>query len=112
MKRNQNFELVAGDTVNLNITVTDKAGSKNLASATIKWGMWDDVAQALILSKAIDDGITVTSPLAGQFTVTLSPGDTLTVSPGKYTHECEVTDAGGNVSTILIGAVTILQTRI
>lgn len=112
MKTKQNFEIVQGDTANLNITVTDKSGSKILSGSTIKWVLWDDIAQLALLTKVTGAGITITSPLAGQFTVALEPADTLTVPPGKYSHECEVTDASGNVSTVLVGAVTIQQSRI
>jgi hypothetical protein len=112
MKKAQNFEIVAGDTANLNVSVTDRSGSKDLTGATIKWALWDDITQTAVMTKTTADAITVISAIAGQFTVALVPADTIAVTPGKYSHQCEVTDGSGNVSTIFIGAVSVLQSQV
>jgi hypothetical protein len=112
MKKAQNFEMVAGDTVNLHVGVTENSASKNLNGATIKWVLYDEVNESVVLTKTTVAGVTITNVLGGQFTVALTPTDTVNVAPGRYYHESEVTDETGNVSTIFTGHVTILATRI
>ncbi len=112
MKKAQNFEMVAGDTANLHVSVTENGASKNLSGATIKWVLYDEVNGVTVLTKATGGDITVTNVTGGQFTVALAPADTVNVAPGRYYHESEVTDETGNVSTIFTGHVTILATRV
>lgn len=109
----QNFDMIAGDTLNLNVTVYDENGvNKDIANSTIKWVLYDEATDTAVLTKTTSSDIAITNGLYGQFTVPLSPANTVSVAPGVYYHEAEVTDSSGNVSTVLIGHVTINPTRI
>ncbi|MCU6709348.1 hypothetical protein M6D81_11580 [Paenibacillus sp. J5C_2022] len=103
MATGQDFTLTAGDTRNIEVTVD----SVNLSGATVKWAVKKTVYDAeYVLYKDTDAGITVTGAAAGEFTIPLKPEDTAGLS-GNYVHEAEITDASGNVSTILTGTMTV-----
>lgn len=114
-KRNQYFEMHAGETVDLNVVVTDKAtkSRKNLAGAAITWVLYDEAAESAVLTKstATVGDITNIDGLNGLFTVALAPADTANVAPGTYYHESEVIDSGGAVSVVLTGQVKIFANR-
>lgn len=114
MRTGQDVDMIAGDTRNLNITVYDEdnGGNKNIANATIKWVLYDEAAESAVLTKTLASGITITSGLLGQFTVSLTPANTVSLTPGVYYHEVEVIDETGNVSTVLTGHITINPTRV
>ncbi len=114
MRTGQDVEMIAGDTRNLNITVFDEdnGGNKNIANATIKWVLYNEETDTTTLTKTLGSGITITNGLFGQFTVAITPANTVSLTPGVYYHEVEVTDETGNVSTVLTGHITINPTRI
>lgn len=111
---NQNFSMYAGDHATIRVTVTDSdaGGYKNIANATIKWGVYDEEGGTLILQKTTATAITITDGLNGAFTVALVPADTSTLTPGIYYHEAEITDEGGNVNTVLTGEYTLNPSRV
>ena len=109
-KQAQNIEIYAGDTVNINVTVldSDNGGYKNIAGGTINWVLFDPDDTGVLLTKT--DAI-ITDGLNGALTIALVPADTEAVTPGNYRHEAEVTDASGNVSTVLTGDFIIKESR-
>lgn len=112
---NQNSTMYAGDHATIRITVTDSdngGAAKNIAGATIKWGVYDEEGGILILEKTTADAVTITDGLNGICTVALVPADTSTLTPGIYYHEAEVTDADGNVNTVLTGEYTLNPSRV
>lgn len=115
-KRAQNYEMHAGETIDLAVVVIDKAtrGRKNLAGATIKWVLYDEVGESAVLSKSTETvgEITDVDGLNGLFTVALLPADTIDVAPGTYYHESEVVDSGGSASVVFTGQVKIFATRV
>lgn len=103
-KKNQNFEIYAGDTKDIIIAVTDAAGAAvNLSGATAKWVLKKNASASNSAYKTTGNGITV---VGGVVTVRMNSADTQGLQ-GRYYHEAEVTDVSGNVSTILTGYVTI-----
>jgi hypothetical protein len=102
--KNQNFEMFAGDTKYIVVTVSNV----NLTGASVKWAMKKTIFNATpdVHKDTVSGGINITDAAAGKFTITLAPTDTTDIS-GSYYHEAEVTDAIGNVSTVLAGTVTI-----
>ena len=103
----QLLRLTSGDTARLEVVVTDDLGSpKDISGASIRWALTDRRGTSTILEKTVGDGITITAPDAGEFEVLVDPADTADLS-GRYRHEAEVTDAYGNVSTVLSGTATI-----
>jgi len=108
---NQDVELWAGDTKQLVVTVTDDAGDpKDLTGATVRWilqGRPADSSPLLDKDNDAKGGVTIVDAAGGVFRVDLSPEDTEELSPRTYYHEAEVTDASGNISTVLIGSLVI-----
>lgn len=97
---NQNFNIYAGNTKKIIVTVKDDNDvALNLTNSSIKWGYSD-------VLKTTSSGISLSNPTGGEFTITLNPTDTQNKN-GTFTHSCELTDAIGNVTTILIGSITI-----
>jgi hypothetical protein len=104
---------VAGDYLELLVTVTDGAGAPvNLAGATAiryavtRRGPGGAPILPAVIVKSLGSGVAVTDAAAGKFTVTLANGETGALA-GTYRHEAEVTDADGRISTVFIGAFGI-----
>lgn len=106
--KNQNFEMVAGDTKNIVIPVSNV---NDLAGASVKWALKKTVYDAsnAVYKDTASGGISISGTT---FTVALAPADTVALRPGDYYHEAEVTDAAGNVSTVTTGKVTISPTGV
>jgi hypothetical protein len=103
----QNFNMTAGDTKTLVVTVRDAEGTAvNLTGSTIKWQAKRSLGKAASLSKVSASGITLTDPTNGEFSVALDPSDTEDLV-GLFHHEAEVTAADGTISTVLRGTMKI-----
>lgn len=104
---NQDLLLWSGDDKVITVTVYDNDDAiVNITSATITWQLSHNVSSAALISKTVGSGISLSDPSNGQFTITLDPADTASLS-GRYYHEAEITDIGGNVSTAMVGHATI-----
>lgn len=108
---NQDVEMYAGDTKQLLVSVTTPTGGVvDLTGATIKYVAVRGTAP--VIQKSTTSGnIMVTDAVNGKYTIKLDPADTNALL-GKYPHESEVTDALGNVSTVLKGTLKVLQSYI
>lgn len=101
--KNQNFEMYAGDTKNIEVTIA----GVNLTGASVKWALKRTVYEAdAVISKDTTGGISITNASGGVFVIALAPGDTTSLS-GDYYHEAEITDSASNVSTVFTGKATI-----
>lgn len=109
----QHVSIVSGDTVHLTVTVTDaQDNTVDLAGASVRWALSSRRDSTPTLTKSTSNGgVTITDAAAGEFRVELDPSDTASLS-GSWTHEAEVTDASGNVSTVLSGSVSIREDTI
>lgn len=109
------FAMYAGDTATLVVTVTDSSGAVDLTGASVKWQASSIIVGGFeatpSIEKSLDDGIAITNAEGGVFDVRLDPSDTESLS-GKFYHEAELTDASGNVSTILTGRMTVTSVLI
>lgn len=106
-KMAQNFQMTAGDTKSLVITVRNSSGEPvNITGSTVKWQCARSYGKASIISKSTTLGISLSDPTNGIFTVTLDPPDTEDLS-GIYHHEAQVTAADGSISTVLVGTMKI-----
>jgi hypothetical protein len=105
-KKDQNFTITAGDTKYLDFTVD--MDSSTLVGSTIKWVMkkYDEA----VITKTTTGDISITA--AKVFRVTLDPADTLSLVPGQYDHQAEVTDVATDVSTVAEGTATIEESLI
>lgn len=101
----QNFSIVAGDTAKLTVSVTDPTGAPlDLTGATIRWAMGRGVGIPPLLEKSSEDNsITINGT---SFDINLDPLDTQNLR-GAFYHEAEITDASGEVSTVMTGTATV-----
>lgn len=83
--------MFSGETKNIIVTITDKGERVNLDGSQIVWTMKD-------LQKTLADGVMITG--VGEVTIRLHPDDTKN-KVGLFSHHLVVTDAHGNVSTVL-----------
>lgn len=112
-KEAQNIKVYTGDTLDLNVTVYagDTNSHKNIAGCNVRWVLYDPDGTGVMLTKTTDDAITIIDGLNGELIIALVPADTRLINPGSYRHEAEITDASGNVSTILTGDFIIKESR-
>jgi len=106
---NQDFTMWSGDSKVLEVTLTDvDDDAVNLTGASISYILQkSSQGGEAIISKSVDDGISITSPATGGlFEITIDATDTDDLA-GEYYHECQVTDSSSNVSTVFVGTVTI-----
>lgn len=108
---NQDVEMYSGDTKQLLVAVTTPTGTPvDLTGSIIKYMAVRGTAP--VIQKSTTSGnIIITDAVKGKYTVKLDPADTRDLL-GKYPHESEVTDALGNVSTVLKGTLKVLQSYI
>jgi hypothetical protein len=91
---NQNFEMYAGDTLDITVTLTDAEGAPlDLTGLTLWWGMADIVRQ-------VDVGETLTIHLVSADTEALI---------GAQRHQLRAIDISGRVETLLTGVVRITE---
>lgn len=101
----------SGDTREITVTVTDKAGAAvDCSSVTIVYAL--DTAPhsggTPLVSKTTAGGdFTIGGASNHEVTFTLDPADTADLS-GTYYHEMEITNVAGDVATVLEGIVEIV----
>lgn len=95
------IEMVRGDTFEFTMQFDDLAADLSSAVFTVKDGSTN------LVQLTIGGGITKVGD--GVYDVKMAPADTATKSPGRYPYDFEVTTDSGDVHTILIGWLTILQ---
>jgi len=108
----QNFEIYAGDTNNILITVTNlETGEvKDLTGSDIEWVLYDPNLDETLITKIVGSGITILP--SGIMLIELDPEDTLDILPANwYVHEAEVTDTGGVISTVTTGYVKVKRSK-
>lgn len=116
---NQNFILTAGDSLTPIFVCTElkynsttkmiEEKSIDLSSSTVKWVLKNNVDQPNnLIYKTLDSGIEVQED---KVFLNLASEDTKELT-GRYYHECEVTDALGNKSTLLRGVVVIKKSGV
>jgi hypothetical protein len=108
MPTNAAMTMVRGDTRLIRATYVDEAGAAlNLTGCTIRWWFAKNANGPALFQKSIGSGVTVVSAASGRFDVRMAPADTFSINPGDYYHECEITDASGEVATVFSGVVKI-----
>jgi hypothetical protein len=111
MSSKTDFEMYAGDTRDLVVTLTDQdgvavdvtTGSVLWRLATKNWQSVDDPSAVLISKTSVTGQITLD---VGKFTVHLLSPDTEGLE-GSFYHEAQVTLDDGTVGTPLVGSARI-----
>ena len=96
-------EMVRGDTFEFVATFDDLAADLSAAEFTVKPLNGGNA----VISKELNDGITKIA--TGKYDVKVDPADTATVSAGTYAFDFEVTTADGDVYTIMLGTISVMQ---
>ena len=105
----QDVTIYGGSTVAIDLTLFAADGTPlDITGSTLEWGMAPKGAVDATVTKTTANSaqIQVTNAAGGLATVHLLPADTATLV-GEYRHELRITDAGGNIETLLTGTLTI-----
>ena len=108
----RHIKMRRGTTFTLANVVARKAdGTKidltGLTGTGVAWRIGLDDRKTTKVTKSIGSGVTVAAGTGGKFTVQLDPADTTGLEPGWYSHEAEVTESGGDVTTVLRGRLEL-----
>lgn len=104
------FEVTAGDSKTIELTIMDGNVPMNLTGCTIQWGLGKTPHEATDILKSTASGIDIINAVTGRCNVRLDPIDTKDLK-GEYYYETKVTLAGV-VSTVRTGPCTILPALI
>jgi len=105
----QNFEMWAGDTKDLTVTITGSDSSGySLTGASVTWLLEESPGSGSLVRKHISGSVSGSgiSISASIMTVSIAASDTEGLA-GTYYHEAEATDAAGNVATLFVGSAKI-----
>lgn len=104
----QDFTLVSGDTLALEIVITDPTGAAVdlTTAAAITWLLIDRRTRQPVITKTLADGITVGEIYQNVIIVNLAPADSAALA-GLYAHELEVRDHAGGVWTPVQGMAQV-----
>jgi hypothetical protein len=114
-KENQDFTMYAGDDKVVRVVIKDESGSfVNLTGSLMDWVLQPTVnASSASVSKSwntsVSNGMAIDG--LGSFSITLSNSDTQSLS-GKFYHEAQMIDTQGDVSTVMVGHITIKKSAI
>lgn len=94
----------SGDSLRLNITAKDSDGSPlDLTGGQVRFGLGKSpTGSAEVVKSSSEGSVAITDAAVGEFVVEIEPADSADLS-GMYHFEVEVTEAGGVVSTVLVG---------
>lgn len=109
---NRNFTLIRARTFTLTATVTNGTAAENLTGGVLALkARWSVNGDEVFSCSSPSDGITITSAVNGEFSLTISSSKTTTlpVQDGYLAlpYEVTLTTSGGAVYTILYGKLII-----
>jgi hypothetical protein len=111
----QNFDVFQGDTKKIIFTAYDENDvvlDLTAYASSIHWVMYKLTTKTLVLEKSVTSGqIEVPTPTNGKIELNLLPEDTLTIIPGNYSHELEISSSSSDISTISTGIVKIIYSK-
>lgn len=113
VKKNQDFEMVSGDTKTITFTIEDQdagdGSAKDLTNVdTLTWKLNTGVASTTV-TKSLGSGVTITDAANGIVKVSLDPADTASIPAGSYPHEMEAIDTSDNKATLVRGRASIIE---
>lgn len=108
-----NLTMIRGDTVPINLTITNAQGAVDLTGCELWFSAKKSVADPdppiIAKSSGVLGGIQVTDAAGGLATVTLDPADTsaFTADTQLLTYDVQLKDGAGNITTVASGYLTI-----
>lgn len=100
--RNQDFRMVSGDDLTLQVTVRETDDTvKDLTGGSVTWNLSREPGSSDI--KVTKTG-TLSDPTNGVFTVAVDSTDEIS---GDFYHEAQFTESGGDIGTVMRGWVRI-----
>ncbi len=106
-----NDRYVAGDTVEIEVTVTNDDGStKDLRGADIQFALSRYAGANPLFTRTVGDGIEFVDATAGELLIRIDGDDTVDLGDddGKeYYYEIRVRDNTGDIATVTTGTWTI-----
>lgn len=117
VKKNQDFEMVSGDSRTLTFTIEDQdagdGSAKDLSNVSeLTWKLDTGVTATTVTKTLSGGGIVISDASNGIVVVTLDPSDTAGIAKGSYPHELEAVDSDGNEQTLVEGRASIIADRI
>ena len=109
-KIKQDFDLYAGNSRILEVTVTDESDEAALdltGATTVTWIMADKPGGIASITKTLGSGVTVTDAVNGILQVIILAADSKIVTPGRYYHEVFLVDLSARPFTITVGNVNL-----
>jgi hypothetical protein len=102
---NQDVEIYAGDSKDLDLTIYDDAGNEvDLSQYSVYYYVYGN-SGTTVGTKTVGDGIEIVTE--GKCTISLDPSDTKNLF-GEYNHEVDISQ-GSDVYTVMTGKFTVLQ---
>jgi hypothetical protein len=97
--------LEKGSTFSSQITVKDDQGvEQDLTGYTAR----SQMRKSYYASSKYDFTVTVTAPVLGLITMSMTAANTSNISPGRYVYDVEIENNSGDVTRIFEGIVTVL----
>jgi hypothetical protein len=94
-----------GATFSSLITVKDDQGlAQDLTGYTAR----SQMRKSYYASSKHDFTVSITSPVSGALTMSMSAANTANISPGRYVYDVEIENINGDVTRIFEGIVTVL----
>lgn len=105
-----NFKIEQGATFNNTITYEDASGNKiNLTGATITLKAKDNRSDTnFVINLSIGNGITLSDPTQGQFTISIPAATTATYDWNRAFYDLDI-DQSGTITRLLQGQIQIVK---
>lgn len=101
------LEMTSGNTKVVVVPVLDQDDNGiDITGVGAEFKVSKNPGSAALFTKAIADGIVLTTPDPGVLTITIAPADTQALA-GTYYFELTITDPAGRISTIAFGSINI-----
>lgn len=83
----RNLDLYRGQTEPFSGVLRDSSGVVDLTNATLTWRLGDEDGTYTHLTLTESNGITISAPTTGAWSITIDPADTSGLEPGNYQHQ-------------------------
>jgi hypothetical protein len=116
MALKQNFSMFSGNDVTLEVELTDVQGSPEtplilIGTQELIFAIGRRGATEPLVTKTLDDGITITDAANGMIEILLSAAE-MEPLVGIFQHELRITNQQGNKATLMYGLVEVMGNMI